>query len=150
MYLELAPIGWQVFARGFSLRDQPASSLPFGTFATRLLAQPLRQGENILLAGQRVREGGEQPEHYGADNSQTDPESRSLSRSHGRSLRRLALLLRSRTDRNTHGATPLSLRLSRRVLTDGLALRSRLARSLVLATELQPCGRERAARLGAL
>src|SRR5215212_2325015 len=39
--LELAPIGWQLFAPGFSLRDRSAFSLTFGTFATRLLAQPL-------------------------------------------------------------------------------------------------------------
>src|SRR3954453_17632953 len=39
--LEAAPIGWQLFVRSSSLRDQSASLTTFETFATRLLAQAL-------------------------------------------------------------------------------------------------------------
>src|SRR5438270_5315049 len=74
--LELAPIGWQVFARGFSLRDQPASSLPFGTFATRLLAQPLRPSSlsvtNLFVAASVAyasRSGASIPRTWGPPNT---------------------------------------------------------------------------------
>ena len=49
--LELAPIGWQLFAPGFSLRDRSAFSLTFGTFATRLLAQPLSSRPGLSSPG---------------------------------------------------------------------------------------------------
>jgi len=44
MSLEAAPIGWQLFVRSSSLRDQSASLTTFETFATRLLAQALKSG----------------------------------------------------------------------------------------------------------
>ena len=40
--LELAPIGGQLFAHDNSQRDCTAFRLPIVTYATRLLAQPLR------------------------------------------------------------------------------------------------------------
>ncbi len=40
--LELAPIGWQRLALDLAADDQTAVSLPVDTFATRLLARPLR------------------------------------------------------------------------------------------------------------
>src|SRR3954453_3324345 len=47
--LEAAPIGWQLFVRSSSLRDQSASLTTFETFATRLLAQALNPLEFLYL-----------------------------------------------------------------------------------------------------
>src|SRR5215208_2043713 len=44
-YLELPPIGWQLFILGNSKSDSTAFPLFLDTYATRLLAEPLRDYE---------------------------------------------------------------------------------------------------------
>ena len=53
--LELARIGWQRFAHDLAIRDQTAALPSFGTFATRLSAQPLRR----LLSNSSSQEGSQ-------------------------------------------------------------------------------------------
>ena len=47
-FLELAPIGWQLFVLACSANDQAACSASIATFATRLLAQALSFREHPL------------------------------------------------------------------------------------------------------
>ena len=49
--LELSPIGWQLFAPGDSPNDWIASQSSVDTFATRLLARPLRGRRALRLLG---------------------------------------------------------------------------------------------------
>src|SRR5215217_2316524 len=45
--LELPPIGWQLFILGNSKSDSTAFPLFLDTYATRLLAEPLREGSAV-------------------------------------------------------------------------------------------------------
>src|SRR5215216_4517973 len=53
-FLELPPIGWQLFILGNSKSDSTAFPLFLDTYATRLLAEPLSQHRPKLHEGARI------------------------------------------------------------------------------------------------